>query len=240
MSGNVFEKGQKGSRNEAMRNTVDIASLSSWMIRQSVLIHLLSIDSNVDDYYAGSSCRVSLDDARALSREQWLKERLHVRQFGFGQSNPTYLLTIDTRSRSSSSERITQSDDDGEQVRLVLRRKPNKVAHPSSHALHREYRVLECLTRYNAQLLLTASSLDNDKSSLTTNRVDDDHFDKSIPVPHPYVYCSDISIIGAEFYIMEYIEGRIFVDPRMTTMLTREERVDAYHNVIRVLSVSKR
>jgi hypothetical protein len=116
------------------------------------------------------------------------------------------------------------------------------VAHPSSHALHREYRVLECLTRYNEQLLLTASSLDNNKSSLTTTRDDyvDNFDDKSIPVPHPYVYCSDESIIGAEFYIMEYIEGRIFVDPRMTTMLTREERVDAYHNVIRVLSVSKR
>jgi hypothetical protein len=120
------------------------------------------------------------------------------------------------------------------------------VAHPSSHALHREYRVLECLTRYNEQLLLTASSLDNDKSSLTTTTRDNDddddyyYFDKSIPVPHPYVYCSDVSIIGAEFYIMEYIKGRIFVDPRMTTMSTQEERVDAYHNVIRVLSVSKR
>jgi hypothetical protein len=226
----------------AMRNTIDVTSLSSWMIRQSVLVHLLSIDSNVDDYYAGSSCRVSLDDARALSREQWLKERLHVRQFGFGQSNPTYLLTIQTRSSSSSCERIIKSDDDTDDgvVRLVLRRKPNKVAHPSSHALHREYRVLECLTRYNEQLLSKSSSLDNDNSSLTTTRDDDYYFDKSIPVPHPYVYCSDISIIGAEFYIMEYIEGRIFVDPRMTTMSTREERVDAYHNVIRVLSVSKR
>lgn len=230
----------KGQGTTAMRNIIDITSLSSWMVRQSVLVHLLSINSNVDDYYAGSSCRVSLDDARSLSREQWLMERVHVRQFGFGQSNPTYLLTIQTRSSRSRSERVPKSDDDGEQVRLVLRRKPNKVAHPSSHALHREYRVLECLTRYNEQLLSTVSSLDYDKSSLTTTQVDDDHFDKSVPVPHPYVYCSDISIIGAEFYIMEYIEGRIFVDPRMTTMLTREERVDAYHNVIRVLSVSKR
>ena len=253
MSGNVVGTGDKAMSPKsdegttAMRNTLDITSLSSWMVCQSVLVHLLSIDTNVNDYYAGSSCRVSLDDARSLSREQWLKERLHVRQFGFGQSNPTYLLTIHTRSSSnrssSSSDTIKSDDDDGGVVRLVLRRKPNMVAHPSSHALHREYRVLECLTRYNEQLLLTASSLDNDKSSLTsiTRDHDDNNFDdKSIPVPHPYVYCSDVSIIGAEFYIMEYIEGRIFVDPRMTTMLTREERVDAYHNVIRVLSVSKR
>jgi hypothetical protein len=93
-----------GQGTTAMRNTLDITSLSSWMVCQSVLVHLLSIDTNVNDYYAGSSCRVSLDDARSLSREQWLKERLHVRQFGFGQSNPS--------NRSSSSSDTIKSDDD--------------------------------------------------------------------------------------------------------------------------------
>ena len=28
----------------------------------------------------------------------------------------------------------------------------------------------------------------------------------SFPVPRPYLYCRDASIIGTEFYIMEYVE----------------------------------
>jgi aminoglycoside phosphotransferase (APT) family kinase protein len=65
--------------------------------------------------------------------ERWLGDRLTgfsgpltVRQFGGGQSNPTYLLEAGGR-------------------RFVLRKKPAGVLLPSAHAIEREYRVMAAL-----------------------------------------------------------------------------------------------
>ncbi|MEC8955905.1 MAG: phosphotransferase family protein [Pseudomonadota bacterium] len=66
--------------------------------------------------------------------------------------------------------------------KYVLRRKPPGNLLKSAHAVDREYRVIQAL-----------------------NRVD-------FPVPEPYVYCDDESIIGTVFYVMEFVEGRIFWD----------------------------
>ena len=32
------------------------------------------------------------------------------------------------------------------------------------------------------------------------------------PVPYPLLYCNNASIIGTDFYIMEFVQGRIFRD----------------------------
>ena len=198
-----------GQRTTKIRHAIDTKSLSSWMVHQPSLTKL---------FFANSSSYNSNDsnhDYEKLSHQ--LQDRLSIRQFGFGQSNPTYLLTIN----SSSSVNTTDVRVDDDKIQLVLRRKPNKVAHPTSHALHREYRVLESLTRYNQQLLLTESDIS---------------FDRSVPIPNPYAYCKDTTIIGSEFYIMEYVKGRIFIDPRMTSMNSSKEREEAYNDAIRVLS----
>ena len=191
-----------GQRTTKIRQSIDIKSLSSWMVKQDELIELFSFD-----HYSSSSPNNS--DLAPM-----LRDSLSIRQFGFGQSNPTYLLTI----RNS-----TTKDGSSKTVQLVLRRKPIKVAHPTSHALHREFRVLQSLAKYNEQLKLSSVS---------------SKFDKSVPIPHPYAYCKDTSIIGSEFYIMQYVHGRIFVDPRMPTMSSEEERREAYCDAIRVLAVS--
>ena len=202
-----------GQRTTKIRNSINVPSLVSWMVHQPALITL----------FGGTT---------ALSSQ--LENRLTIRQFGFGQSNPTYLLTI---KHTLSS----QEDDDasaGAAVQLVLRRKPNKVAHKTAHALHREYRVLESLTRYNQQLLK-----EEEEQSIAAGDDDDNNnnnkFDssRSVPIPHPYAYCTDTSIVGAEFYIMEYVQGRIFVDPRMPSMGSAEERMVAYKDALRVLAV---
>jgi aminoglycoside phosphotransferase (APT) family kinase protein len=124
-----------------------------------------------------------------------LHRELTLHQFGFGQSNPTYLLTL------------------GKQIKFVLRKKPNKVAHKSAHALDREYRVLKAILAYNEHVVGS----------------------RSIPTPHPIEYCSDTQIIGSEFYIMEYIQGRIFTDPTMPD-LTPVERLLAYRDAVRILA----
>ena len=206
-----------------MRQTINLQSLSSWMVLQPVFLdifsHLFIIDgsNNIDD-------EIVTSPSSRLQRQ--LQDRLEIRQFGFGQSNPTYLLTIHNvvpTTLDSAEDAATKQQQQQQQQQFVLRRKPDKVAHPSSHALHREYRVLESLTNYNQQLLR-----DNNCKN-----------DKTIPVPRPYAYCNDASILGAEFYIMEYVRGRIFVDPRMPSMKNSQERFAAYGDAVRVLSVRK-
>ena len=210
-----------------MRNAIDVPSLSSWMVRQPALSVLLSIPPPVD----------------RRRRPPPLADRISVRQFGFGQSNPTYLLTINeyedvvdvddplattTTTTAAEQRRREEGAEAAAVVRLVLRRRPDAIAHPTSHDLRREYRVLEGLTLHNARLSSSSSSSSPSSSN---------SFDRSVPVPRPYAYCTDASVIGAEFYVMEYVGGRIFADPRMTTMACREERAHAYRDAVRVLSV---
>lgn len=39
--------------------------------------------------------------------------------------------------------------------------------------------------------------------------------DKKVPVPEPIILCEDNSVIGTPFYIMEFLDGRIFTDVKM-------------------------
>lgn len=64
--------------------------------------------------------------------------------------------------------------------RCVLRSKPPGKLLGSAHAIDREYRLLNAL--------------------VTTE----------VPVARPLHYCQDPSVIGSEFYVMDYVEGRIF------------------------------
>lgn len=67
--------------------------------------------------------------------------------------------------------------------RYVLRRKPFGALLPKAHAIDREFRVLRALAA------------------------------STVPVPRVHAYCVDTHVLGSEFYVMEYVEGRIFVDP---------------------------
>lgn len=66
----------------------------------------------------------------------------------------------------------------------VLRAKPGPSAtlRPSAHAIDREFRVLQALQG------------------------------SSVPVPRVHVLCEDEAVIGAAFYLMDYVEGRVFRD----------------------------
>ncbi|CAN5449818.1 phosphotransferase [soil metagenome] len=65
----------------------------------------------------------------------------------------------------------------------VLRRKPPGPLLPSAHAVDREYRVISAL------------------------------HGAGFPVPRPLLYCADERIIGSAFYVMDYVDGRIFWEP---------------------------
>ena len=74
---------------------------------------------------------------------------------------------------------------DTPQSSYVLRRKPFGDLLPSAHAVDREYRLLEAL------------------------------YPTGFPVPRPIAFCEDTSVIGAVFYLMEMVEGRILWDGTM-------------------------
>jgi aminoglycoside phosphotransferase (APT) family kinase protein len=64
-------------------------------------------------------------------------------------------------------------------TRLVLRRPPLGHVLPTAHDMGREYRVLTALA------------------------------DTAVPVPRPLAFCEDQSVIGAPFYLMEWVDGMV-------------------------------
>ena len=89
--------------------------------------------------------------------------------------------------------------------KYILRSKPLGNLLPSAHAIEREYRILKALDQ------------------------------TVIPVPKVYILCEDHSIWGSPFYIMEFIEGRIFYDPTIPS-INNEERKKIYTSMIKILS----
>ena len=89
--------------------------------------------------------------------------------------------------------------------KYVLRRKPPGVLLPSAHAVDREFRVISALS------------------------------DTNVPVARAYALCEDVSVIGATFYIMDCVEGRIVWDPALPGM-TNAERAAHYAEMNRVIS----
>ncbi|MGI3186054.1 phosphotransferase family protein [Nioella aestuarii] len=67
----------------------------------------------------------------------------------------------------------------------VLRRKPPGELLKSAHAVDREFRVLSALAETN------------------------------VPVARALHLCADDSVLGAMFYVMEFVDGRVFWDPAL-------------------------
>lgn len=84
--------------------------------------------------------------------------------------------------------------------RYVMRKKPPGQLLASAHQVDREYRVMKALA------------------------------ETDVPVPHMYALCEDDSVVGTPFYIMEFLEGRIFRDPALPGM-DPEERAAIYDNM---------
>jgi len=87
----------------------------------------------------------------------------------------------------------------------VLRRKPPGKLLPSAHAVDREYRILTALGQTD------------------------------VPVPRTWVLCDDPEIIGTIFYVMDWVAGRIMVDPLLPGC-TPTERTAIYDSMSDVLS----
>jgi aminoglycoside phosphotransferase (APT) family kinase protein len=89
--------------------------------------------------------------------------------------------------------------------RYVLRRKPPGKLLPSAHAVDREFRVLAALEG------------------------------TPVPVAHVHALCEDPDVIGSAFYVMDYVEGRIFWDALLPEVPAPQRRA-VYSEMVRVLA----
>lgn len=87
----------------------------------------------------------------------------------------------------------------------VLRRKPFGKLLPSAHQIEREFRVIEGL------------------------------YPTGYPVAKPYALCEDNGIIGAGFYVMSFVEGRVLWDGMLPEMQA-EKRTAIYKAMISTLA----
>ena len=87
----------------------------------------------------------------------------------------------------------------------VMRRKPAGKLLPSAHAVEREYRVMTALAG------------------------------SDVPVPKTHGLCEDESVIGSTFFVMEFVEGRIWWDGTLPGM-EPAERHAIYTEMNRVIA----
>lgn len=92
-------------------------------------------------------------------------------------------------------------------ARYVMRSKPAPVAKllPSAHAIEREFRVMRALSS------------------------------QGFPVPQTLLLCEDESVIGRAFYLMQFVEGRIFWEQSLPGM-SNAERAAIYDEMNRVIA----
>lgn len=89
--------------------------------------------------------------------------------------------------------------------RFVLRKKPDGQVLPSAHAVDREFRVIGALAA------------------------------SAVPVARPRFLCDDETIVGAMFYVMDYVQGRSFWDPALPDV-PRDGRLSIYREMGRVIA----
>lgn len=82
--------------------------------------------------------------------------------------------------------------------RYVLRKKPpGQLLSKTAHKVEREYKIIHALEQTD------------------------------VPVPKAYCLCEDAGVVGTPFYIMEFLDGRMFTDPAMPDV-SAEERNALY------------
>lgn len=121
-----------------------------------------------------------------LKREVGGDGHLDIKQFDAGQSNPTFLITVDG-------------------TPYVLRKKPPGKLLPKAHMVEREYRIMKALR------------------------------DTEVPVPKMLTLCEDETVIGTPFFLMEYVQGRVFWDATFPKQAPTE-RAALFDEMNRVLA----
>ena len=115
------------------------------------------------------------------------KGPIAAKKFPGGQSNPTFKI------ESAAGD-------------FVLRRQPPGKLLKSAHAVDREYRVLNALSKTD------------------------------VPVAQVYHLCEDREVIGSMFYLMEYCLGNVHWTSALSNLRSNDERKRCYDEMNRVLA----
>lgn len=120
-------------------------------------------------------------------------DKLVVKSFNHGQSNPTYLLEV-----HSSAKEIK---------RYVCRRQPQgKIVSPTAHRVDREFQVMQAL------------------------------HSTSVSVPKVLALCMDSAVLGSNFYIMEFCEGRCFKDASLPELKSASDKRAVWFSAVDTLA----
>lgn len=91
-------------------------------------------------------------------------------------------------------------------TRFVLRKKPpGKLLSKTAHQVDREYRVIHALEQTD------------------------------VPVPKAICLCQDENVIGTDFYIMDFLDGRMIVNPALPDV-SPEDRREMWRDAVRTLA----
>lgn len=88
----------------------------------------------------------------------------------------------------------------------MRKKPPGKLISKTAHKVEREYRIMHALE------------------------------ETAVPVPKMYGLCEDESVIGTPFYVMEFLDGRIFEDFTMPEV-SAEERTKLWREAVRTLAL---
>ncbi|RKO88431.1 kinase-like domain-containing protein, partial [Blyttiomyces helicus] len=96
---------------------------------------------------------------------------------------------------------------DASGTRYVLRKKPpGTLISQTAHAVEREFQCLKALGSHT-----------------------------KVPVPKVYVLCEDVNVVGTPFYVMEFLDGRIFTDNLLQTV-PKPDRKAYYFSIVETLA----
>lgn len=87
----------------------------------------------------------------------------------------------------------------------MRKKPPGKLVSKTAHKVEREYRILNALQNTD------------------------------VPVPKVYGLCEDENVVGSPFYIMEFLDGRIFTEPHFKDV-SAEHRTEMWHDAVRTLA----
>jgi aminoglycoside phosphotransferase (APT) family kinase protein len=87
----------------------------------------------------------------------------------------------------------------------MRKKPPGQLVSKTAHKVEREYRIIKALQNTD------------------------------VPVPRVYCLCEDSSVVGTPFYIMEFLDGRIFEDA-LIPGVTPAERTEMWHDAVRTLA----
>ncbi|RVW99083.1 putative acyl-CoA dehydrogenase IBR3 [Vitis vinifera] len=124
---------------------------------------------------------------------------------GFPVSSSSFTISQFGHGQSNPTF-LMEVGEGGSLKRYVVRKKPPGKLLQSAHAVEREFQVLRALGLHT-----------------------------QVPVPKVFCLCIDTSVIGTAFYIMEYLEGRIFLDPKLPG-ITPNRRAAIYRAIAKALA----